>query len=181
MTQQRPALTSSISGQELLRWYWLLVELKAFARSIGVATTGGKAELTARLVARLDGKVPPRAVRRPRPAAPLTGPLTAATVLPDGQRCTQQLREYFISVIGPTFHFDGAMRAFIDAGASQTLGAAVRHWYESRDSVPTTIAPQFELNAFLRAWHAEHPGCSHEQAVRAWKEHRTLPVEARNS
>ena len=51
MTESRPALAEDMSGQELLRWYWLRSELATLALSVGVAASGGKQELTAQLVA----------------------------------------------------------------------------------------------------------------------------------
>lgn len=106
MTESRPAVAEDMSGRELLRWYWLRSELATLALSVGVAASGGKQELTARLVAHLDGSTPPPAGPRRLPAPPLLAePLTAATLIPAGQRCTQQLRRYFIAVIGPSFCF----------------------------------------------------------------------------
>ncbi|MFH8774113.1 hypothetical protein [Streptomyces sp. NPDC017958] len=64
----RPPLTADLTGAELLRWYWTLDELTGLARSMGVARHGGKAALTARLAAALDGLPLPAAAARRRPA-----------------------------------------------------------------------------------------------------------------
>ncbi|MFB9877812.1 DUF6434 domain-containing protein [Planobispora siamensis] len=181
MTDLRPALTPDLSGEELTRWYWRKDELVAFARQIGTGTGGGKHDLLARLAAALDGRPlpqPPPAARRP-PAARLPEPLTPDTVLPDGQRCSQQLRAFFRERIGAAFHFDAAMREFIATGAGRTLGEAVRHWHATRQAPPSQIGAQFELNRFLRDWHAAHPGAGRHEALQAWRHYRSLPVEAR--
>ncbi|GAT69964.1 cytoplasmic protein [Planomonospora sphaerica] len=181
MTPRRPALTSDLTGRELLRWYWRKDELVSFARRIGVGTGGGKQELTARLAAALDGEpfTEPRTTAR-RPSAPrLPEPLTEDTVLPEGQRCSQQLRAFFQQRIGPAFHFDAAMRDFVATGAGRTLGEAVTHWHATRDAGRPAIGAQFELNRFLREWHAAHPGAGRRAALQAWREHRSLPVDAR--
>lgn len=182
MKEQRPSLSPSLTGAELRRWYWLKDELLAFARVIGVSTRGGKQELTARLAAALDGEPPQPPTSPSRPAAAaLAGPLTAATVIPAGQRCSQQLREFFTAEIGAGFRFDAAMRDFIADGAGRTLGDATRHWHATRGDEPREIGAQFELNRFLRDWHAAHPGASREAALAAWRDHRSRPADGRTT
>ncbi|MFF7297213.1 DUF6434 domain-containing protein [Streptomyces sp. NPDC008265] len=178
--EMRPALTPGLSGAELARWYWTLAELTSLARRMGLPAGGGKAALTARLAAALDGSSapPPPAAPAPRRAGrQLTAPVDGATVIPQGQRCSQVLRAYFVREIGPDFHFDAFMREYIARGAGSTLGAAVAHWHETRAPAaePREVGAQFEYNRFLRAWHAEHPGGTRVQALAAWRDHRSRP------
>ena len=182
MAETQPALAKDMTSQELLRWYWLRSELTGLARSVGVAAIGSKQELTARLVAYLDGGTPTTVgVRRAAAPTPLAEPLTADTPIPAGQRCTQQLRRYFTDVIGPSFRFDAAMRTFIADGAGQTLSAAVDHWNRTRSQPRSEIGAQFELNRFIRDWHHDHPEGSRTQALRAWGIYRGRPVDARSA
>lgn len=179
--ESRPTLGEHLSGQELLRWYWLRDELAAFARTLGLSAAGGKQALTARLVAHLEGRPLPRSDPAPRSsAAALPEPLGAATVIPAGQRCTQQLRRYLTGAVGSAFVFDAHMRDFVATGAGRTLGDAVAHWYATRSQPASVIGEQFELNAFLRRWHQQHPDQSRGQALDAWRAHRRLPSEARD-
>lgn len=95
---QRPPLDRTLSGSELLRWYWLKDELTSFARALGVRTTGSKDILAARIAAELDGATfeePHRS--KPVAAAQLKGRLTATTVIPRGQRCSQPVREWSLT------------------------------------------------------------------------------------
>ena len=181
MDEQRPPASVELSGAELRRWYWLKSELIELARRLGVATGGGKADLSERVAAALDGRplpdgTPP--VRRPSATA-LSGPISGSTTIPEGQRCTQQLREFFAGAIGPAFRFDQHMRSYIGAAPSQTLDDAVAHWYATRSAPPTEIGSQFELNRFLRDWHQRRPDGSREEALHAWRDHRSRPVDAR--
>lgn len=174
LPEVRPHLDGGLSGAELRRWYWLRDELAGLARELGVSAQGGKAELTQRLAARLDGTEPPRMVRR-RSVDHLAGAeLSGSTVLSRGQRCTQQLRSWFTGRING-FRFDGAMREFIAEGG-HTLDDAVDRWVATRGDV-RDIAPQFELNTFARNWHLAHPGGSHAAMLAAWRVHRCLPRE----
>ncbi|MFI5527511.1 DUF6434 domain-containing protein [Kitasatospora sp. NPDC051853] len=177
----RPALTSELSGAELRRWYWTLDELTVLARAMGVPRGGGKAALTERLAAVLDGAAVAAPVRRAKAGRQLAEPLGADTVIPEGQRCGQVLRAYFEREVGPGFHFDAAMRAFVAEGAGRTLGEAVRHWHGSREEMarPQEVGAQFEFNRFLREWHAGHPDGSRGAAVAAWQAYRALPEELR--
>ncbi len=176
----RPELSTSLSSVELRRWYWTLSELEGLARELGVPRGGGKRPLVERLAAALDGEPLPPPPSRPRTGRQLTGALTAATVIPEGQRCSQALRAFFEREIGPGFTFDAFMREFIAGGAGRTLGDAVGHWHATRPeaSRPQPIAPQFELNAFLRRWRETHGG-TRQEGLAAWREYRSLPVEQR--
>ncbi|MGW9074788.1 DUF6434 domain-containing protein, partial [Streptomyces yangpuensis] len=84
----RPLLSTALTGAELLRWYWTLAELTVLARQMGVPVRGGKAAVTARLAAALDGlPVPgPPAAAAPPPAAGRGGaaPRDRTTVIPPG-------------------------------------------------------------------------------------------------
>ncbi|HEX8509508.1 MAG TPA: DUF6434 domain-containing protein [Propionibacteriaceae bacterium] len=177
MAEDRPSLTTDITSAELLRWYWLKDELTHLARDLRISTAGSKRELTSRIAAFLDGLSLPPPDRRPAAAPPLPEPLTAQTVLPAGQRCTQQLRHYFNGAIGQHFRFDTAMRDFVSNGQGRTLGQAVEHWHRTRSWRSPEIGAQFELNRFLRAWHRDHPGGSSTAALDAWRIHRAQPKD----
>ena len=178
----RPALSGDTTGAELQRWYWLKEELVAFARSRGISTAGGKAELTARIVAVLDGHpVPAPPGRRADRGPQLRGPLSASDVIPPGQRCSQAVRAWFVEHAGPGFRFDEPLRTFFaDADGTRTLGDALAHWHATRERGPSEIGRQFELNRFAREWHRNHPGGTRADALAAWRRYRALPVEARD-
>jgi hypothetical protein len=178
---ERPPLAPGLSGAELLRWYWLKDELVGLARQLGISAAGSKPELTQRLIAALDGEPVPTPTRRRAspPSAQLSGPLGPDTVIPPGQRCSQELRAFFAQHVGRTFRFDAAMRDFIAAGAGRTLGDAVEHWHATRSSPPPPIGQQFELNRFLHDWYAADHSGGRAEAIAAWQAHRSLPVDAR--
>ncbi|MET9687029.1 DUF6434 domain-containing protein [Streptomyces sp. NPDC006514] len=178
--ESRPALTPALTGTELLRWYWTLAELSALAREMGIPAGGGKAAVTARLAAALDGLPAPAAPAAPAPrraGRQLTAPVTGATVIPPGQRCSQVLRAYFVREIGPGFHFDAFMRDYVAEHAGHTLAEAVAHWHatRARAAEPQEVGAQFEFNRFLRAWHAGHPDGARAEALAAWQDHRARP------
>ncbi|MFD0265477.1 DUF6434 domain-containing protein [Streptomyces sp. NPDC127106] len=176
--ESRPALNAGLSGAELRRWYWTLAELTSLARATGLPTGGGKAALTARLAAALDGRPAPAPVPvRRRAGRQLAAPVDGDAVIPEGQRCSQVLREFFVREIGPGFHFDAFMRDYIAGGAGRTLADAVAHWHATRAEAaePREVGAQFEFNRFLREWHVRHPDGTRAEALAAWQAHRARP------
>ncbi|MGO4105273.1 SAP domain-containing protein [Leifsonia sp. YAF41] len=177
---QRPELSATLGGPEFARWYWTKDELAAFSRTRGLPTSGGKLVLASRIGAFLEGRAQPAAAPRPAPGRQLKEPLSARTVVPRGQRCSQILRAWFTDQLGPGFHFDAPMREFFATGdGTATLADALAHWANTRNAEPSEIAPQFELNRFTRDWHLRNPGGDREQMLRAWKRHRSLPADLR--
>ncbi|MFC6152641.1 DUF6434 domain-containing protein [Nocardioides yefusunii] len=181
MDPQRPAPSNVLSGTELRRWYWLKGELAELARHLGIRASGSKELLAARITARLDGEpfAEPASPKRVGQAH-LSGPLTAATVIPRGQRCSQAVRAWFVEQTGDGFRFDAAMRAFFaETDGTQTLQDALDHHRATRDQHSREIDAQFEYNRFTRAWHATHPGGSREDLLAAWRTYRARPVDER--
>lgn len=176
----RPPLDQAMPEQEFRRWYWTMAELQPFARRLGVRASGPKADLTERIAAHLAGR--PHARRSsvtPTASGPqLTGPVTMATKIPPGQRSTEELRSFFVAQIGPSFTFNGHMRAFLRAGDA-TLGDAVEHWYRTVGAPLPTQSESLEFNRFTRAWHASHPNGTAAECRQAWAAHRALPVDER--
>ncbi len=177
----RPPLSPSMTGDELRRWYWEKSELVRFTLVLGISASGGKIDLIERIADTLDGRTPARPPTKRRSTPQLSGPLTAQTVIPPGQRSSQVLRAFFVQQIGSAFRFDASMRSFIEHGAGRTLGQAVEHWWATRSDGLRPIGAQFELNRFSRDWHAAHPGGSRAAMLAAWRRHRSLPADMRST
>ena len=173
----RPPLTPSLDEGEFRRWYWTLAELQAFARSLGVPASGRKADVTERIAAALAGRPRPT-ITRGSTTNHLAGPLTRDTLVPPGQRATQELRRFFEAEIGPSFRFNGHMRAALTAG-DITLGQAVDLWYETAGLELPKQSQSLEFNRFTKAWHAAHPDGTPEQSRAAWMRYRSLPADQR--
>lgn len=174
-------MTEDLTGAELLRWYWLKDELADFARRLGVRATGGKELLTRRIAAKLDD-VPFAEPQRPAQAGrnQLVGPLTASTVIPAGQRCSQLVRAWFVEQVGAPFSFNAEMRAFFArTDGTQTLQDALDHHRATRRQGAKSIDAQFEFNRFTRGWHDANPTGSREEMLRAWQSYRERPVDLR--
>lgn len=179
--ENRPRLTDNLTGSEVLRWYWLKEELTDFARRLGIRGTGDKELLTQRIAAKLDD-VPfaePQLTKRAT-RAQLDGALTSATVIPEGQRCSQLVRAWFVEQVGAAFGFDAEMRAFFSrTDGTQTMQDALDHYRATREQGLKSIDAQFEYNRFTRAWHEANPTRPREDLLHAWQKYRERPVDQR--
>lgn len=178
---RRPALHSGMHPDEFRRWYYLKAELTGFARQLGLATSGSKCVVTARIDSALAGDDAPRDdIRREGRGGPqLRRPVSRASVIPAGQRCSQVLREFFREEVGATFRFDASMREFVANGTGRTLGEAVDHWWTTRGRGGAPIGPQFELNRFTRQWWRANLGGTRDELRAAWVTYRNEPDDAR--
>lgn len=177
----RPDPGELLSGAELRRWYWLKEELVGLARSHGVRATGSKEVLTARIAARLDREeFAEPALRRPPPRNYSDSTLTGDSIIPEGQRCSQNVRHWLEVHAGNSFRFDAHMRSFFArTDGTQTMDDALRHWKQPRNSDPTTIDPQFEYNRFARAWRTDHSEGTRYELLAAWRLYRAAPIDER--
>lgn len=175
----RPDLSAELSGSELQRWYWTMAELQPFARAVGVRAAGPKAALVQRLAAHLDGRQYLEQSNPSKATPQLHGTFDETTVIPEGQRSSTELRAFFEDRIGPTFRFDGHMRAFLKSSGSATLGDAIAHWYNTRGLQLPEQSSSLEFNRFTKKWHEAHPAGSAAEAREAWARYRALPTDER--
>jgi len=174
---ERPGLGPGLPPEEFDRWYWTVAELRVGARSLGVATDGRKADLSARIRAALAGEDPPPR-STPSPRDTLDGELTPETVVYPPQRMTRALRRFMEEHCGPGFRFDRHMRDLFGGVAGSgdlRLADAVDAWFRTRDQPAGRIGPQFEYNRFVREWRAAHPGATHDDVVSAWRDRHDTP------
>ena len=164
----RPRLSRSLKASEFLRWYWLKSELQIFCRKLEVSTSGVKTDLQKRIVAVLNGRRVPRAVKGIERGGSMPERFTPKTVIGSGWRCTKSLREHFVTVHGSGFVFNAALRDFLASGKGKTLAAASAVYESTRGKPARSISRQFEYNRHIREFHAHNPGATHREAVEAW-------------
>lgn len=174
MVAVKPALYAGMSAEEFGRHYRTVVELRAFARSIGVPTSGNKADLTDRISRALSGQAPMRT--SPSPRRTLPEPLGADTELVGNVVLSRQLRQWFIDQVGPGFRANQALREFLADGQGRTLGDALAVYQATVGQAGQPIAGQFVYNRFVRDWYRDHPGGSPTEMRQAWAAQRELPL-----
>ncbi len=173
----RPTQIAGLSSADFVAYYWLKADLAAFCRTNKLPTTGSKQELTERIQNYLaTGEISrPLRQKKSRACGPMPSSFTPQSVIEPNWRCSQELRAFFESEIGPSFHFNQFLRNFIkNDGIGQTLQAAIDGWHHSKQ-VPrhgTEIAPQFEYNRHFRDYFAQNSGATRADCIRAWQEQK---------
>lgn len=171
----RPPLSNMLSAAEFLKWYWLKSELQDYCREHKLVSSGGKADITRRIQAHLEGRSEPLGQNKPQPKGTMPDSFAATTVIGQGWRCTQGLRAYFQQVQGPGFRFNEALRTYIATSVGATLAQASAHYESSLTQTQTPIPSQFEYNRHTRAFYQAHPGATRQQVISAWWAKRGKP------
>ncbi len=176
----RPELSIKLSAETFLDHYWLRQELADFCRSADLSISGSKIELTERIATFLKTgrKTKPARTGIRRTVMPAT--YTRQDTIGEGWSCSQNLRAFFQSELGASFHFNKLMRDYIRTGAGATLQDAINAWEsDQRNPAQKPIDRQFEYNRFTRAYYAGNPGASRDQVIAAWHAHRNTPKSRR--
>jgi len=171
-----PLLHRDCSVEHFRRAYWLKRDLLEFCRRERLSPAGGKLDLTERIARYLESG---RREESPKPSPPqrqgkIAGPLLLTTIIPEGCRCSQDVRAFFEQELGAGFHFNQVMREYLWNNPGRTLGDAAQAWRAAREqrTIKREIAPQFEYNRFTRAFYEAHPGVSRAEVIEAWKRER---------
>jgi len=187
----RPVLETGMPVDALDRYYWYMAELVAFCRDAGLATTGQKHEVLARVRRHLGG-APLEAAPAPARARAVAKKRTTASSAPrrlaldapigDTYKCDAETRAFFEEVIGPHFHFTAHLQRFRreHRGEPLTYGDLAREWvaeYERRKdkNYKAPIMHTWEYNNFVRDFLADqsrNAGKGIRDAAAAWNEVR---------
>ena len=176
--KKRPLLTSDISIDDFLGYYWLKKELVCFCSQHLIPTSGNKADLTARISYFIRTKDIPTIKRKPYKSAtwdskrPLT--LTTPVVYYKNDAAT---RAFFKQHLGPRFTFNGYLRAFATQknDGSLTYQDLVDGYRQSLQQGKSPIGEQFEYNQFTRDFYANSPDKTREACLQAWKLVKAAP------
>ena len=182
-TEERPAIETITSGNELRRWYWLKSDLVALARRLGLKTTGGKFEILDRIATFLDtGKAPVERRAKSESRFDWHGAdLEDRTVITDSYKNTQNVRRYFKSKLGAGFKFNIEFMAWLRANAGKTLADACAEYraMKTREAAPgfkSNIAHHNQFNQYTRDFLADNPGMGMEDVRRFWALKTKLPA-----
>jgi hypothetical protein len=177
----RPELNAEITVSSFKAYYWLKLELQHYCRANGLSSSGSKQEIAERIEAYLlTGEILQPARKKIEKAA--KGSLSLDTIISENHRCSQDVRAFFTSVIGKSFHFSTFIQNYLKNNAGKTYRDVVAAWHEeeTRKKDPKyrkEIAPQFEYNRFIRDYFADsiNAGKSRNDAIEAWNVIKKLP------
>lgn len=172
----RPGLTRSINLQDYREFYWLKAELQDFCRQNGLDCNGSKAEISKRIEVFLEtGEILP--AEKKHSSKKLEQPLSLDTFIVEQQKCSEDLRFFFTSIIGPEFRFTVPLQRFIKENAGKTYQDIVDFWYQEKErkkdsTSKDSISSQFEYNQFIRDYFndPDNKGKTLQDAILLWKQ-----------
>lgn len=178
----RPTLSKDISIQGFKDFYWLKAELQAFCRENALSTAGSKFEISERIETfLLTGEMKKPIKKTSRPKKDTNTQISVDTVITESHRCSQEVREFFKSII-PNFHFSTYIQNYFKENIGKTYRDVVEAWYEEKERLKDPvnkkkIAPQFEYNQFISDFFADpnNRGKSRNEAIQAWNDIKKLP------
>ena len=181
----RPELSKSLTAETFAEYYWLKAELVSFCRDAGINTSGGKIDISNRIIKFLEtGSVQKKSRSKGNRSTSKfdwnNADLTTNSLITDNYKNTENVRAFFARQIGNHFKFNTTFMSWMKSNAGRTLGDAVNEWgriHELKKSAKykSEIAPQFEYNTYIREFHSANPGLSSKDAIKCWKIKRNRP------
>ena len=174
--EKRPILDKYITINNFKDFYWLKEELILFCRKNEINTTGGKIEISERIVhfLKTNEKIIPKKIRKTSKFDWNKEKLTLKTTITDNYKNTENVRLFFTEQIGKHFKFNVKFMNWMKYNTEKTLNDALNKWKEiekekKNNKKTTKIAPQFEYNQYIRDFMADNPNSTKTEAIKYWK------------
>jgi len=174
----RPKLNKNISLKDFNDFYWLKKELVSFCKENKIDCSGGKIEITERIIYFLETGQKPEKVKTN--SLKINSKfdwnneiLTLETIITDNYRNTENLRSFFTTKIGKHFKFNVLFMNWMKQNVGKTLKDAVDEWEKiyllKKDAnYKSEIDSQFEYNSYVRNFLKDNPNMSLADARKYW-------------
>lgn len=173
----RPPLTTTLNSKTFMEYYYLKEELISFCKEHKLQATGSKIEITKRIAYYLDtGKALLNTSKSKAKEVETTISLTS--IIPSPITFSETKRAFFISHIGPSFHFNVLFQKWLKNNAGKTYQDAITAYYdilEAKKTKRVSIDKQFEYNTYIRDFFDENEGRTLKEAIQCWKYKKSLP------
>lgn len=136
-------------------------KLKQECRTLGLSISGSKEDLIYRLTTGNNVVVKSR-IKNNTPSE-----IKDETIIEENIICSQKHREYFVSKLGKSFSFKVPFQKWLKANAGKTYLEAVNA-YKDVIKEKQEIDPQFEYNAYVKAFFSTCKGYNLNDAIRCW-------------
>ncbi|MDE6208236.1 MAG: SAP domain-containing protein [Lachnospiraceae bacterium] len=173
---ERPDLGIKLDSKTFKEYYYLKEELIDFCRKNDLQTTGGKLELTERIVDFLDTGKRTFKTHTTRKTT-IIGEITLDTIIEENFVCSEKHRAFYKEQIGNSFSFNVAFQKWLKSNSGKTYQDSITAYYqilEDKKKNKTTIDKQFEYNTYIRDFFIDNKGKSLEQAIKCWKYKKSL-------
>jgi len=178
MINKRPKLNNKISLQDFKDFYWLKAELVSFCKENNINRSGGKIEITNRIIHFLETgknleKTKINAQKSKSSFNWNTEKLSCETVITDNYKNTENVRQFFTVEIGKHFKFNVLFINWIKQNIGKTLKDAIEEWnriyiLKKDKNYKSEIGIQFEYNTYIRDFLEDNPKMSIRDAKKYW-------------
>ena len=185
LSDKRPKLTRSVSEDEFMRFYWLKSELQLFCREQGLSPSGSKFEILDRIQCFLRTGSSPIESAKPKikkQNSVMPKWFQLSDLLPQGFKCSREMRNFFVEQVGESFHFSVALQQYIKSTPALTFQGVIDHWKYLNEQkktglFKTEIGPQFEYNQFTRDFFSDpvNQGKTQKDCIDAWSRIKLRP------
>lgn len=152
--------------------YYRKDELVAFCKQEGLASSGGKIELTNRICKYLETGEKEKTQRVSKKKVQCIQDIELTTTIEADFVCTQTHRAFFEAQIGPSFLFRVSFQKWLKTNTGKTYQEAIDAYYEiekRRKTEKKSIDPQFEYNTYIRDFYQDNKGKALVDAIVCWK------------
>ena len=173
---ERPELDIKLDSKIFREYYYLKEELIDFCRKNDLQTTGGKLELTERIVNFLDTGVKSYKTHITKKTK-IVDDITLDTLIEENFVCSEKHRAFYKKQIGNSFSFNVAFQKWLKNNAGKTYQSSIEAYYqilEDKKNNKTTIDKQFEYNTYIREFFEDNKDKSLEQAIKCWKYKKSI-------
>lgn len=174
--KERPDLDLKINSKTFKEYYYLKEELVDFCRKNDLQTSGGKLELTERIINFLDtGKRSFKTIITRKTTT--IHAITLDAIIEENFICSEKHRVFFKEQIGKTFSFNVIFQEWLKSNSGKIYQDSIIAYYqilEDKKKNKTTIDKQFEYNTYIRDFFNDNKGKNLEQAIKCWKYKKNL-------
>ena len=173
---ERPNLDIKLDSKTFKEYYYLKEELIDFCRKNNLQTTGGKIELTERIVKFLDTGERTYTTHNTKKTK-IVDSITLDTIIEENFVCSERHRAFYKEQIGDNFSFNVAFQKWLKSNSGKTYKDSINAYYqilEDKKKNKTTIDKQFEYNTYIRDFFNDNKDKSLEQAIKCWKYKKSL-------
>jgi hypothetical protein len=165
----RPLLNDISNSEVFKNYYYLKEELVDFCRKNNLPVSGGKIELTERIVHFLDtgGKLVTGKKYR---NSNIVDAITLNSTIEPHIVCSETHRAFFKEQIGKSFSFNVMFQKWLKSNSGKTYREALNAYHQiSHDKKETAIDKQFEYNAYIRDFFRDNKNLILNDAIKCWK------------
>ena len=173
--KKRPDLKIGLSADEFKKFYYLKEELVTFCRENGLYTTGGKMELTERIITFLN--TGENIQTNKKKTKNLITSITLDSLIEENIHFSEVHRAFFKEQLGNSFSFKVSFQNWLKENSGKSYRDACDAYHQillEQKNTKTTIGKQFEYNTYIRDFFQDNKNKTLPEAIQCWNYKKSL-------